>query len=103
MIRVYQCSKVFEIKRNDENCQNHSKTHVLQKNGDIRFLHVRSSDNLADLFNKTLQPATSKKLFHLIGLCHFEDLDVCTYTRGEVITCYTLFPLTMVFPIGFSW
>ncbi|KAF8096998.1 hypothetical protein N665_0297s0009 [Sinapis alba] len=51
-------------------------THDLQKNGDIRFVQVRSSDNLADLFTKALPTATFKKLVHLIGLRRFKDLDV---------------------------
>ena len=37
-------------------------THKLQKSGDIDVKHIRSSDNLSDLFAKMLPTATFKKI-----------------------------------------
>ena len=54
-------------------------THDLQKNGDVRVVQVRSSDNLADLFTKALPTSTFKKVVHLIGLRRLKDLDVCIH------------------------
>ena len=49
-------------------------THDLQKNGDIKVLQIRSSENLADLFTKALPTATFKKLVYSIGLRRLRDL-----------------------------
>ncbi|CAA7016171.1 unnamed protein product [Microthlaspi erraticum] len=52
-------------------------THELQKNGDVRVLQIRSSENLADLFTKALPTTTFKKLTHMIGLRRLKDLNGC--------------------------
>ena len=44
-------------------------THELQKSGEIDIQQVRSSDNLADLFMKSLLTSTFKKLIYKIGIC----------------------------------
>ncbi|XP_035845241.1 secreted RxLR effector protein 161-like [Helianthus annuus] len=49
-------------------------THDLQKNGDITVQQVRSSDNLADLFTKSLPTSTFKKLVHGIGMRRLKEL-----------------------------
>jgi hypothetical protein len=49
-------------------------THELQKSGDIDVKQIRSSDNLVDLFTKTLPTATFKKLVNNIGMRRLKDL-----------------------------
>ena len=49
-------------------------THELQKKGDITVKQVRSSDNLADLFTKSLPTCTFKKLITGIGMKSLKDL-----------------------------
>ncbi|KAL9165045.1 hypothetical protein ABFS82_06G145300 [Erythranthe guttata] len=43
-------------------------THELQKNGEIDVRQVRSCDNLADLFTKSLPTSTFEKLVYAIGM-----------------------------------
>ena len=43
-------------------------THDFQQNGEIEVQQIRSSDNLADLFTKTLPTSTFEKLRYKIGL-----------------------------------
>jgi hypothetical protein len=49
-------------------------THELQKSGDIDVKQIRSSDNLADLFTKSLPTATFKKIVYNIGMRRLKDL-----------------------------
>jgi hypothetical protein len=49
-------------------------THELQKSDDIDVKQIRSSDNLADLFTKTLPTTTFKKLVNNIGMRRLNDL-----------------------------
>ena len=49
-------------------------THDLQKTGDVKVIHVRSSDNSADLFTKALPTCTFRKLTHQIGMRRLKDL-----------------------------
>ena len=49
-------------------------THELQQKGDIDIKQTRSSDNLADLFTKSLSASTFKKLVYNIGIRHLKDL-----------------------------
>ncbi|GKF20297.1 hypothetical protein Tco_0068935 [Tanacetum coccineum] len=49
-------------------------THDLQKSGDIIVQQVRSSDNQADLFTKTLPTTTFKKLVHGTGMRRLNEL-----------------------------
>ena len=49
-------------------------THELRKKGDITVKQVRSSDNLADLFTKSLPTCTFKKLVTGIGMKSLKDL-----------------------------
>ena len=44
-------------------------THDLQQNGEIEVQQIRSIDNLADLFTKTLPTSTFEKLRYKIGMC----------------------------------
>ena len=43
-------------------------THELQKKGEINVQQIRSCNNLADLFTKTLPSTTLKKLRYHIGM-----------------------------------
>ena len=43
-------------------------THELLKSGEIDVQQIRSSDNLADLFTKSLSTSIFKKLIHRIGM-----------------------------------
>ena len=49
-------------------------THELQKAGEVLVVQVRSSDNLADLFTKSLPTCTFRKLTHQIGMRRLKDL-----------------------------
>ena len=49
-------------------------THELQKNSDIDIKQIRSSDNLAELFTKSLPNATFKKIVYNIGMRRLKDL-----------------------------
>ena len=49
-------------------------THELQKSNDIDVKQIRSSDNLADLFIKSLPTATFKKIVYNISMCQLKDL-----------------------------
>ncbi|KAL6319511.1 hypothetical protein AAG906_014187 [Vitis piasezkii] len=56
-------------------------THELQKSGEIDVQQIRSSDNLADLFTKSLPTSTFKKLIHRIGMHQLKDIDM----RGSML------------------
>ena len=56
-------------------------THELQKSGEIDVQQIRSSDNLADLFTKSLPTSTFKKLIHKIGMRQLKDIDM----RGSML------------------
>ena len=49
-------------------------THDLQKDGEIDIQQIRSDENLADLFTKSLPGAIFQKLVHGIGLRKLRDL-----------------------------
>ena len=49
-------------------------THDLQKAKEVQVVQVRSSDNSADLFTKSLPTSTFKKLVHQIGMRQLKDL-----------------------------
>jgi hypothetical protein len=48
--------------------------HELQKSGDINILQVKSCDNLADLFTKSLPTSTFEKYVHGIGMRRLREL-----------------------------
>ncbi|KAG7527815.1 GAG-pre-integrase domain [Arabidopsis suecica] len=48
-------------------------THDLQRDGEVRVVQVRSSDNSADLFTKALPTTTLRKLTHQIGMRRLKD------------------------------
>ena len=54
-------------------------THELQKNGDINVQQIRSSDNVVDLFTKSLLNATFRKMVHKLGMRRFKSLDWCSH------------------------
>ncbi|KAL6328034.1 hypothetical protein AAG906_033301 [Vitis piasezkii] len=56
-------------------------THELQKSGEIDVQQIRSSDNLADLFTKSLSTSTFKKLIHRIGMRQLKDINM----RGSML------------------
>ena len=49
-------------------------THDLQKNGDINIQQVRSCDNLADVFTKSLPSKVFEKLVRRIDLRRLRDI-----------------------------
>ena len=49
-------------------------THELQKSGDIDVKQIRLSENLADIFTKSLPTTTFKKIVHNIGMRRLKDL-----------------------------
>ena len=51
-------------------------THELQKVGEINVQQIRSNDNLAYLFTKTLPSATFKKLVRQVGMHQLKDLQI---------------------------
>ena len=51
-------------------------THELQKSGEIDVQQIRSSDNLANLFTKSLSTSTFKKLIYKIGMRQLKDVDM---------------------------
>ena len=53
----------------------------LQKSGEIDVQQIHSSDNLADLFTKSLSTSTFKKLIHRIGMRQLKDIDM----RGSML------------------
>ena len=56
-------------------------THELQKSGEIDVQQIRSSDNLADLFTKSLPTSTFKKLIHKIRTRQLKYIDM----RGSML------------------
>ena len=56
-------------------------THELQKSGEIDVQQIHSSDNLADLFTKSLPTSTFKKLIHRIEMRQLKDIDM----RGSML------------------
>ena len=58
-------------------------THELHYSGEINVQQIRSSDNLVDLFTKTLSTTTFKKLVHQIGMRQSKDINM----RGSIIGC----------------
>ena len=55
--------------------------HELQKSGEIDVQQIRSSDNLANLFTKSLSTLTFKKLIYKIGMCQLKDVNM----RGSML------------------
>ena len=49
-------------------------THDLQNQGTIDVQQIRSSDNLADLFTKSLPKSSFERLVHEIGMRRFRDI-----------------------------
>ena len=66
-------------------------THELQKSGEIDVQQIRLSDNLTDLFTKSLSTFTFKKLIHRIEMRQLKDIDM----RGSMLVkgcqCTVLF------------
>ena len=56
-------------------------THELHKSGEIDVQQIHSSDNLADLFMKSVSTSTFKKLIHKIGMRQLKDIDM----RGSML------------------
>ena len=56
-------------------------THELQKSGEIDVKKTSSSNNLADLFMKSLSSSTFKKLIHKIRMHQLKDIDM----RGSML------------------
>jgi hypothetical protein len=67
--------------------------HELQKSGEINILQVKSCDNLADLFMKSLPTSTFQIYIHGIGMRRLQDLQEsggsifmnCSYSKHHII------------------
>ena len=57
-------------------------THDLQKNGNIDVQQIRSNDNPADLFTKSLLALSLEKMVHKIGMQRLNHLNHDFY-QGE--------------------
>ena len=79
-------------------------THELQKSGEIDVQQICSSDNLIDLFTKSLPTSIFKKLTHKIGMRQLKDIGM---RENMLMTrCYytALFFISSRFcPTGFYW
>ena len=49
-------------------------THELQKNGEIMVTHVKSCDNLADVFTKVLAPPIFEKCIRGLGMKRLREI-----------------------------
>ena len=76
-------------------------TRDLQKDGEIDIHQIRSSENLADMFTKSLPAATFEKLTYGIGLRRLRDFN-WSGQEGEMIHAVLFFPCLWFFPTGFS-
>ena len=56
-------------------------THELQKSGEIDVQQICLSNNLIDLFTKSLPTSTLKKLIHKMEMCQLKDIDI----RGSML------------------
>ena len=56
-------------------------THELHNSGEIDVQQIRSSDNLTNLFTKSLPTSILKKLTHKIRMCQLKDIDM----RGSML------------------
>ena len=56
-------------------------THELQKSSEIDVQQIRLSDNLVDLFTKSLSTSTFKKLINKIRMRQLKDIDM----RGSML------------------
>ncbi|KAI3692362.1 hypothetical protein L6452_32176 [Arctium lappa] len=66
-------------------------THDLQKSGDVSVQQVRSCENLADLFTKSLSNSTFQRLVRDIGMRRLKELKRCDF-QGEKIRVALFFP-----------
>ena len=78
-------------------------THELQKSGEIDVQQIRLSDNLINLFTKSLPTSIFKKLTHKIGMRQLKDIGM----RGNMLMtrCYytaLFFPSSRFCPTGFT-
>ena len=48
----------------------------LKKSVEIHVQQIQSSDNLTDLFMKSLPTSTFKNLIYKIGMCQLKDIDM---------------------------
>ena len=55
--------------------------HELQESGEINILQIKSCDNLADLFTKSLPTSVFQNLVHGIGMRRLQDLPE---SRGDI-------------------
>ena len=56
-------------------------THELQRSNEIDVQQICSSDNIVDLFIKSLKTSTFKKLVYKIGMHQLKDIDM----RGSML------------------
>ena len=49
-------------------------THELDEAGEINIQQIRSNDNLADMFTKSLNPKKFAELVSRIGMCRLRDI-----------------------------
>ena len=78
-------------------------THEFQKSGEINVQQIWSSDNLADLFMKSLPTSTFKKLIHNIEMHQLKDIDMrgsMLMARCNVLNSFSFRPGFI--PLGFT-
>ena len=66
-------------------------THELQKSGEIDVQQICSSDNIVDLFIKSLPTSTFKKLIQKIGMCQLKDINMRRRMFVKGCQCIVLF------------
>ena len=66
-------------------------THELQKSGEIDVQQICLSNNLIDLFTKSLPTSTLKKLIHKIGMHQLKDINMRESLLVKGCHCIVLF------------
>jgi hypothetical protein len=77
---------------------NFFSTHDLQKNGLINICQIRSSDNLADLFTKSLSRNIFEQLSHKIDIRYLKDIH---QNEGSIIHVALFFSSLSFVTLGF--
>jgi hypothetical protein len=72
--------------------------HELQQNGEINILWIKSNDNYANLFTKSLLAISFQKYIHGIGMRHLRDLQ----GSGESLLELIMFTHHIAFP-NLTW
>ena len=66
--------RIHQMRPNQTHTPKVTFSQKLEKDKKINIQYIRSSDNAADLFTKTLPTTTLRKLIRDIGMSHLRDL-----------------------------